>query len=294
MSSNDEVLFHELYWPRISGKMQRRGIYRRCGCAGCPPCRDAARRMLRGIVRSPQQSVPFRPDVWGDRYRVFSRALGERTYNVLTDMSAQPTVVDVNVADSSADPNDANDANDAPAYDSPHDSGVAADADADTSVAEELSLRQLIAQRVPGNPTLANKVLGMTVTDDAGAKLDLRTIQLSKPRSMDDLAKRAGLNQIPAQSGIYLLQWPGGQYLGMGNNLQHRIRSHLQGLKRFTTDLRPFRLFYAVLKGDVRATEKAILQSLLRLSGPASESVESRFLRLGMTNQQTEFESFER
>ena len=281
MSSNDEVLFHELYWPRISGKMQRRGMYRRCGCAGCPPCRDAARRMLRGIVRSPQQSVPFRPDVWGDRYRVFSRALGERRFNVLTDMSGQPTVVDVNVnvadgdGDGDASAADTRGIADNTSYGNAahlHDAPDIANVDGQ----EEVALGSLLAQRLPiPSATLKDKV-------EASTKLIF-----TGPISVLNLNQNGGRLAIPSSPGIYLAQWANGQYLGKADNLRARISEHLQAINRFVTNPRLHRFYYCVTN-DPRAAEHQILNTLVALLGPSAGKVVQHFRLLGMTNKQTE------
>ena len=269
MSSNDEVLFNELFWPRISGKMQRRGIFRRCGCAGCPPCRAAAQRLLRGIVRSPQQSAPFRPDVWGDRYRVFSRALGPRTFNVLTDMSAQPTVVDVNVADSDfSAADDAGNVNSAHRPDTPDGTNV--------DDQEEVALGNLLAQRLP----IPGKALKDKV--EASAKLIF-----AGPISVANLNQNGGRLAIPSSPGIYLAQWLNGQYLGKADNLRSRISDHLQAINRFVTNPQ-FHRFYYYATNDPRATEHRILKTLVALPGPSAGKVAQNFRLLGMTNKQTE------
>lgn len=97
MSNHDEIMVDELRFGRMFNRLQRAGMYRRCGCAGCAPCAESARRLLRGVAQSGVFSGFYQPDRWGQRYRVYQRPMSGGTVNVLTDTADQPTVVDVSV-----------------------------------------------------------------------------------------------------------------------------------------------------------------------------------------------------
>ncbi len=290
MSAFDDVVIDEVRWPRMFGSMRRAVMYRRCGCAGCPPCRNAAQRLLRGIARHPQASAPYRPEQWGNRYRMLSRNIGPRRVNVLADMDGDaPTVVDVAVEDA---PGDAL-ADDAAAVDAPI-------ADADTAQAasdepaEELDLQSLIARKVPNtlkardNVTLVRDVLaskGIPIASPSG-----KPMILSKPISVAALSAPGGLNALPNGPGIYLAQWGNGQYFGKANHLRSRISEHLEAINRYVWSPSQFRFYVMPIQGDPRPIEKQVLTALSDLVGTGKETIAARFRMLGMTNKQREFE----
>jgi hypothetical protein len=292
MSAFDEVVIDEVRFPRMFGSMRRAGMYRRCGCAGCPPCRNAAQRLLRGIARNPQSSAPYRPERWGNRYRTLSRNIGRRRVNVLADMDgAAPTVVDVAVGDA---PN-ASGVDDAAVVDPPM-------ADADTSQvasdepAEELDLQSLLARKIPktlktrDNTQLVRDVLiakGIAVASPAG-----KPMILSKPVSVAALSAPGGLNALPNGPGVYLAQWGNGQYFGKANHLRSRISEHLEAINRYVWSPSQFRFYVLPIQGDPRPVEKQVLTALSDLVGTGKETVAARFRLLGMTNKQREFEFF--
>jgi hypothetical protein len=292
MSAFDEVVIDEVRFPRMFGSMRRAGMYRRCGCAGCPPCRNAAQRLLRGIARNPQSSAPYRPERWGNRYRMLSRNIGRRRVNVLADMDgAAPTVVDVAVGDA---PN-ASGVDDAAVVDPPM-------ADADTSQvasdepAEELDLQSLLARKIPktlktrDNTQLVRDVLiakGIAVASPAG-----KPMILSKPVSVAALSAPGGLNALPNGPGVYLAQWGNGQYFGKANHLRSRISEHLEAINRYVWSPSQFRFYVLPIQGDPRPVEKQVLTALSDLVGTGKETVAARFRLLGMTNKQREFEFF--
>lgn len=106
MAPNDEVLVDELRFGRMFQRLQRAGMFRRCGCAGCAPCAESAQRLLSGVAQGGRFSGYYRPERWGDRYRVYERPTHSGTVSVLTDMAQQPTVVDVNVQAASSEDGD--------------------------------------------------------------------------------------------------------------------------------------------------------------------------------------------
>jgi hypothetical protein len=278
MTSLDEVIVDELRFPRMFNTLRRGGMYRRCDCAGCPPCRNAAQRLLRGIASSGKPAGFYRPEQWGDRYRVYSRPLGSQTVSVLTDMSTQPTVVDVNVGDSNDDTaTQLTDGQD-----------------------EEFALRALIAQGLgPSTQKFAQQVKQMQVIDKDNNRVDLRTIRFSKPFTMDSLNTTNGINQIPKARGIYLIQGPSGQRLGEAGadhmrDLRSRIQEHVNAYrkKHGAASLPSYRVYYSI-QDKPRIIENAILTALTKLKAhPAGQSVADRFKALNMPgNKQREHET---
>ena len=284
MERLEEVEIDEMRLPRIFSAMRRGGLYSRCRCAGCPPCLDAARRLLRGIANSSQTSSPYRPERWGDRYRTLSRTLGPRVVSVLTDMSATPTVVDVNVR---------------PAEDSGGAQAGAGslpdswDSDAgDGGVHGELPLNGLLAARIPA--ALRTRDGSEPLKDLVGKKgiPGVPSILFKGPFTVGALNRPGALDAIHRGPGLYLAQWGAGQYLGMAHDLRTRIPQHLEAINRFVRNARDYRFYIAPLGGDPRPTERRILEALVALVGTNRDSVASRFARLGMTNRQREVEFF--
>lgn len=287
MSAFDEVVIDEVRFPRMFGSMRRAGMYGRCGCAGCPPCRNAAQRLLRGIARSPQASAPYRPDQWGNRYRTLSRRIGRRKVSVLADMDgAAPTVVDVAVGDSDAPSfDDARvdmDADGAGAGSAPIDADAHASADAGGDDSQgELSLSKLISDGVPD----ASTAIGST------AKLRKLVAEIPRTRFPKfTLVENTDASDAPDTPGLYLIQWPGGQYLGKSNQLRSRIRQHLAALQRYRVTRSLYKFYFAKVSGNVRQVEKQILTELVKTAGSGDEQIEKKFFLLGMTNKQREFE----
>jgi hypothetical protein len=275
MASFDEVVVDEARFPRMFTTFRRSGMYRRCRCAGCPPCRNAAQRLLRGIASSGTLSGLYRPEKWGDRYRVYARPLGSNIVSVLTDVSANPTIVDVSVD---------------PRLEGPIDGDSPAARDGQEN---EFSLRPLLVKGLTATSRhFANDIQKMTIETPSGTAIDLRKIRFSSQRNVARLA--AGeIDQIPASPGIYLVQWSGGQYLGKGDNLRDRIRGHLEGLKRFGANLNAYSLYYS-LQSQPRVIEKAILTSLIKIGRrhvPLSP-IKDTFNRMTFTNHKREFELY--
>lgn len=294
MSAMDEVVIDELRWPRMFGSMRRAGMYRRCGCAGCPPCRNAAQRLLRGIARYPQLSALYRPDQWGNRYRMLSRNIGQRRVSVLADMDGDaPTVVDVAVGDTPMDaPLDAR-RDDALPDDGPMPDGDSSQGASDEP-AEELDLQSLLARKIPkalksrGGGALVRDVL---LTQGIPAvSTPTKPMIFSKPISVAALNAPGGLSTLSNGPGVYIAQWGNGQYFGKANHLRSRISEHLEAINRYVWTPSQFRFYVLATPGDPRAIEKQVLTALNDLVGTGTEPVAARFRMLGMTNKQREFE----
>jgi predicted GIY-YIG superfamily endonuclease len=95
MSAEFEYEIDEVRMPRMFANMRKAGMYRRCACAGCGPCRSQAQSLLRRVSRYGRSRGSFNPQRWGDRFQISSARVGNRLMNVLTDFGGGvPRVVD--------------------------------------------------------------------------------------------------------------------------------------------------------------------------------------------------------
>lgn len=273
MSAFDEVVIDEVRFPRMFGSMRRAGMYRRCGCAGCPPCRNAAQRLLRGIARSPQASAPYRPDQWGNRYRTLSRRIGRRKVSVLADMDgAAPTVVDVAVD------NDGTGALDVPTATSVSDapnSDVAFDSSADDAAPDQELLGDMLIKKGPRLTSLVTRL--NAITDGPGGQ----PLNFSGPYRADRLTALKMAPNVRGK-GLYLIQWKAGHYFGKADMLLKRLAGHVQAIKRYGVDTSEYSIWFAATKSDPRVIEHTIL-TLVEASFP-------KFRNTGLTNLNREFE----
>jgi hypothetical protein len=171
--------------------------------------------------------------------------------NVLTDVSSAPTVVDVSISDP-----DASDA-----------------MNIENLLGDEISVRRLLS----GHP--ASKV-NLGTGGPLGRKFSL-------PIEVSDIAAGRRLHEIPSSSGVYLIQWPDGQYLGRAFNLQHRIRTHAQCINRFARNPGAYKVSFAFTAGPIGA-EKRILKTVIERVGNQPRRIADRFAKAGMTNKQQE------
>ena len=271
MATLDEVVVDEVRFRRMFNTLRRGGMYRNCGCAGCPPCRNAAQRLLRGIARSGSVGGLYRPQQWGNRYRIFTRPLGSRVVSVLADMSAQPTVVDVNV-DSPNDVNTSAAMSTGPYGDTLNGGtpGMGGPSDAmDEPPQDEVSLGTLLSRRLPSS---------------ASAALRGYVQGFSSPVSFQRVQSIAN---VPTTRGLYVLQWSTGQYLGKADNLRQRLAQHQGAMRRYGLNPFFYQMFVANTGTDPRPIEHGILTKLAQQVGGVTQ-----FSRLGMTNKNTELEFF--
>lgn len=273
MNTADEVMVDEVRLPRMFRKMRSAGLYRRCGCAGCAPCVDSARQLLRGIAASAQSVRPYRPERWGNRYRMFSRLLGPRMVDVLADVSAAPTIVDVNVH---------------PAPDSEPPDDAPEPADADAGGEGELPLATLLARRIPADLTARGSTRPLRDLVASAGIPGVPAISFAPPLGMAALTAAGGLARLPTGPGLYLVQWNSGQYLGIARSLRSRIAQHVDSLQRLVRNPSHYRFHVAAVGGDPRAVEKQVLTALANLVGSERDPVASRLARLGLTNRQRE------
>ena len=239
MAHHSEVLVDELRFGRMFNRLQRAGMYRRCGCAGCAPCAESAQRLLRGVAQNGGFSGYYQPDRWGQRYRVFQRPLGVGTVKVLTDMADQPTVVDVNVEQ-----------DDGPQQGEPQ---------------EEVSLGNVLMRQASTKHRLA--------VEGVSRQFPLRFLEVSQ------------MHRVSEGPGLYVIQWPGGQYFGKADRLRRRLLEHSAHMLRYGLNPATRKWYVAHTPGSPRTMEHQILTALAsHVGGPGN------FKALAMTNQRTELE----
>lgn len=234
MPNHDEILVDELRFGRMFNRLQRAGMYRRCGCAGCAPCAESAQRLLRGVAQSGSFSGYYQPDRWGQRYRVYQRPLGSGTVNVLTDTADQPTVVDVRV-------------------------------DPDDGPQEEYSLGNVLMRQAPASRR--------GVVEQVSRQFALRFHEVTQ------------LQRVSDAPGLYVIQWPGGQYLGKADKMRRRLLEHRALMLRYGIDPTTRKWFVALTPGSPQSLEHQILKALEAVVGGVD-----RFKNLALTNQRTELE----
>jgi hypothetical protein len=229
MAPNDEVLVDELRFGRMFQRLRRAGLYRRCGCAGCAPCAEAAKGLLRGVAQSGRFSGYYRPERWGERYRVYERPTHSGTVSVLTDMAQQPTVVDVNVA-------------------------------SDDMPQEEFTLGDLLEKRLPpgASPDLKKFVRTELVPKVPGPE----------PKKLKPLIflEASWDSPLPETSGLYVIQWNNGQYFGKADILRRRLMEHRTAMLRYGLNPANFQIYYAKL-ADPRAVEYDVLTAISKKLG---------------------------
>jgi hypothetical protein len=269
MAFTDEVMIDELRFPRMVSRLRKGRMISRCNCVGCPPCKQRARRLVRGIVRNPQLSKPYRPEVWGDRFRQLTRWFGNRAVNVITDNAQTPSVLDVDVGNR----NDIDSPDDVDAASAPPDYDDSAE-NADSSGEEFEAIGTLLEKHSKARQGLA---LG------TGGALGRQFVKIRGTGSLSSLARK-----LPTGPGVYLIQWRGGQYLGKSDNLQSRVLDHAAGLERFRRMSFDFDLYYSAAPNPRDAESNIFMALKSRLSAPSP--IET-FRPIGMTNKSFELES---
>jgi hypothetical protein len=142
--------------------------------------------------------------------------------------------------------------------------------DSDSEPQEELGLGSLLAKKLPSSaPQKVRTFLG-TFTPTATPLFQFVS----------------GIAKVPKTKGLYVLQWPNGQYLGKADNLYDRLLKHQQSMRRFGLNPTHYKMYVATTAGDPRSVEKNILETLAKQIG----GVGNFRRQLGMTNIKTELE----
>lgn len=295
----DEVLIDEVRLPRMARTLRQAGLMRRCGCSGCAPCRDQARRVLTGLARNARYVGDYRADRWGTRFPVFSRPLGGRLLRLLVDGAApEPTVVDVNLQAPAGDV-------DADATAAPDDAGLTAGAAADGGAAqaqEEVLVQRsrLSATHPQGGNLLAGLPAPVQPYLDGWEPVAWHDVldRARWGRWQTALTTGAGVHR-----GLYLIQWGSTAYLGKAEqDIRSRLQDHLRCIETFWPhgSAQPpnavYRIWVRFIPGSTpttREVEKSLLDTVhaaiarvLKRSTPVGEVLRAA----GLANRQREFE----
>lgn len=271
MSSLRDAVIDEVRWPRMFQTLRRAGLYRDCGCAGCGSCQAAARRFVLGVARGARRTRWTSVNDAPARRTIYGRAYGGRRFGFLVDGWPHPTILDL----------------------------VAEPAPNDEAVEEhEGGLWATAIQK------------GRKWPDEAASKEWQKDIWPAHIWESDNGKKGvvtfADIEKVPKESGLYLIVWPHGAYLGMSKlsvdssgrsnqGIYGRVARHRRAYEEFSWNKpslgqkRLIRVYWLRTKPSVNLAnvEGAYLKRILGEPLPASKTGKvERYQEKGFRNRE--------